>query len=82
MAEFVNSKRLTHVPGSAHYDPALPCQTSKVSSPNKWSMSKSDRFPCRKNYYHPGPSEYTPNPVKTAPVYTMRPKPFIDPHKC
>ena len=76
-AEFVNDKRLNHVPGPNSY--TVPAK-DKTTRP-KWSQSVDKRFIDR-NYHTPGPGNYE-HRVHTAdgPRFTSRPKPFINPFK-
>ena len=77
VAEFVNDKRLNHVPGPDTY--ATPAK-DKVKMP-EWGTSKEKRFADRK-YGNPGPGNYEYR-VHTAdgPRFTTRPKPAINPFK-
>ena len=53
VAEFVNDKRLSHVPGPDNYEPPI---KDKTQAPF-WSVAKNDRFKGR-SVKHPGPGEY------------------------
>jgi hypothetical protein len=77
VAEFVNDKRLSHVPGPNVY--ATPAK-DKLAAPY-WSVPRNDRFK-GKNIKHPGPGEYEHSVFTDAgPKYTTRVKPHIDPFK-
>ena len=77
-AEFVNDKRLNHVPGPNTY--AIPAK-DKTTRP-KWSQSVDKRFIDRK-YGTPGPGNYEYRAHTTdGSKFTQRPKPFINPFKC
>ena len=77
VAEFVNDKRLSHVPGPNNYQPPI---KDKTQAPY-WSVAKNDRFKGR-SVKHPGPGEYAyASFTEEGPKFTTRCKPFIDPFK-
>ena len=77
MAEFVNDKRLSHVPGPIYATPAK----DRTQYP-KWSVGKERRFAGR-SVGTPGPGAYREATFTDAgPKFTTRVKPFIDPFKC
>jgi len=77
VAEFVNDKRLSHVPGPNVY--ATPAK-DKLQAPF-WSVPKNDRFRGR-SVNQPGPGEYEYSDFTNAgPKYTTRVKPPVDPFK-
>ena len=76
-AEFVNDKRLSHVPGPDNYETPAKDKTQRPT----WSIPRNDRFKVR-NMKHPGPGEYEYTSFTQAgPKFTTRVKPFIDPFK-
>lgn len=77
VAEFVNDKRLSHVPGPIYATPAK----DRTQYP-KWSVGKERRFAGR-SVGTPGPGAYREATFTDAgPKFTTRVKPFIDPFKC
>ena len=77
VAEFVNDKRLSHVPGPNNYDQKV---SDKLEAPN-WSVPKNDRFKTSKAK-QPGPGEYEDADfTKAGPKFTTRVKPYINPFK-
>ena len=77
VADFVNDKRLSHVPGPNNYQPPI---KDKTQAPY-WSVSKNERFK-GKNVRHPGPGEYEyAKFTEDGPSYTTRVKPHINPFK-
>ena len=76
-AEFVNDKRLSHVPGPNIYETPAKDKTVRPT----WSIPRNDRFKVR-NLKQPGPGEYEYTSFTQAgPKFTTRVKPFIDPFK-
>ena len=77
VAEFVNDKRLSHVPGPNNYDQPV---KDKTQAPY-WSVSKDDRFKAH-SMRQPGPGEYEyAKFTDDGPKYTTRVKPHINPFK-
>ena len=77
VADFVNDKRLSHVPGPNNYDQPI---NDKIQAPF-WSVAKNERFKGRM-VKHPGPGEYEyAKFTEDGPKFTTRVKPFIDPFK-
>ena len=77
VAEFVNDKRLSHVPAPNVY--SSPCK-DKTQAPS-WPTSKENRFKGSAKK-QPGPGEYEHQVfTDNGPKYTQRPKPFINPMK-
>ena len=76
LADFVNDKRLLHVPGPVYEIQAK----DKIDFP-KWSVGKEKRFAGR-SVGTPGPGAYQERSFTDAgPKFTSRVKPFIDPFK-
>jgi len=77
VAEFVNDKRLSHVPAPNVYE--TPAK-DKTAAPY-WSVPRNDRFKS-KFVKHPGPGEYDYKCYTDAgPKFTTRVKPEINPFK-
>lgn len=75
-AEFVNDKRLNHVPGPIYSTPAKDRQKLPL-----WSVGKERRFAGR-NVGTPGPGAYrAPSFTDAGPKFTTRVKPVINPFK-
>jgi len=74
VVEFVNDKRLDHVPGPGNFNPTLPSKTGKIIQDPTWSVSKSKRFYSPK-LRQPGPGEYDiASKIVEGPRFTARSK--------